>query len=1009
MRRAPFSFFVLAMLVATATPQVARALTASETKCQEAIGSEGARFAEQKHDAIVHCENQVAQGGSCNTSKRDQTIARAASRLSRQLGTKCKSVTLENLGFPGSCSDPDAGTFSVDNLVACITDSSELLVDQAVAVEYPDLHALSDGAAQCQSEIGSEAQNFVSRVLRARDRCLELQLKGRLSNSVDCRASVPPGTGDAGTDHRISQAVARLTDQLRRACTGITLEDLGFPGLCPSANPFTLDDLDACILGTHAAGIAALQAITYPFVGGPTPTPTESATATPTPESETPTPTETETPGEVETPTPTETETPGEVETPTPTETPGEVETPTPTETPGEVETPTPTETPGEVETPTPTETSTPEAATATPTETATPPPGATDTPTSTPTATVTATETTTPTSTLTATATVTVTATPTATFTPAQTATPTLTPPATATPTLTATATATPTVTATATLTATPTRTATPTVTTTPTITVTATQSGTPTVTATPTRTGTPTPTVTSTPALCGNGVLDPGEDCDLSAGATCANTSNTGTGFTCNSCQCACPAFVEFTGTSTLGILDTGWTGNGHDSTIVNNGTITVGVTGCAGSSRPCGVCTLAGPVDNLNAATYPSAPGPSKEINDHRCSNNTSVVCTNDTPCFSQCVGGTNDGNACTLASACPGGACAAAGTCEYQFGSYLPLAAGGVATCVGNQVNGSIVGTANVESGASATTATLISRVYSGPTQDAPCPKCLVGAVDSDTPNDGNRGGTCTAGQRSGKACDVNGTSPNASWQSTSLDCPPLIGGLIASLSIDLSNTTGTKTRTTTAANPLCRGPGWNTGTYHCQCDTCDTAAAEPCRADSDCPATHICGGKRCASGTNAGAPCAANSACPLSACTTPGAATAANQCDGGPGSGDCVADAGTPSPNDRICSSGPFETFCGPVETFRGCSSDGDCTFAGDTCSVGRFRDCFDNGVVNETVTATGVQSAPVNDQADPTLAALFCIGPTSSSSVNSAAGLPGLGRLELGGHAQGLP
>jgi hypothetical protein len=50
-----------------------------------------------------------------------------------------------------------------------------------------------------------------------------------------------------------------------------------------------------------------------------------------------------------------------------------------------------------------------------------------------------------------------------------------------------------------------------------------------------------------------------------------------------------------------------------------------------------------------------------------------------------------------------------------------------------------------------------------------------------------------------------------------------------------------------------------------------------------------------------------------------------------------------------------------------------------------------------------------VVSTPVNDASDPTLAALFCIGPTTSPSVNAAAGLPGLGRLELQGHAQGIP
>jgi len=45
----------------------------------------------------------------------------------------------------------------------------------------------------------------------------------------------------------------------------------------------------------------------------------------------------------------------------------------------------------------------------------------------------------------------------------------------------------------------------------------------------------------------------------------------------------------------------------------------------------------------------------------------------------------------------------------------------------------------------------------------------------------------------------------------------------------------------------------------------------------------------------------------------------------------------------------------------------------------------------------------------IDDVSNPTLASLFCIGPTTSGSVNSAAGLPGLGRLQLPGIAKGLP
>ncbi len=425
------------------------------------------------------------------------------------------------------------------------------------------------------------------------------------------------------------------------------------------------------------------------------------------------------------------------------------------------------------------------------------------------------------------------------------------------------------------------------------------------------------------------------------------------------------SCPTKLTFTGTSTNGVLDTGWTGNGHDSTVITNGTVTVSVSGCSGTAPSCGVCTYTGPVENDPTQN---------QLHSQRCLGDSSIVCTSD-------------------------GACGANAPCKFFFGSYLPLAAGGVSTCVGNVFNGGITGTANMQTGTSAGTASITSRVFTGPTISNPCPNCIGDA----TVNDGVKGGTCSSGLHSGAACDASGKSPNASFGTTSLDCPPLSGGAIANLPIDLSNTTGTKSRMLAASNPACRASGWTSG-FACQCDTCDNAAATPCSSNADC-GSGVCGGKRCISGANAGKACAAVSECPGSNCGVPGFATAPNQCDGGPGSNDCVADAGTPSPNDRICSSGPFDIFCTPTETFRGCTVNGDCPFPGDTCTGGKNRDCFDNGVVGEAVNATGHADPPSNHQSNPSLAALFCIGPTTSSSVNSAAGLPGLGRLELLGHA----
>jgi hypothetical protein len=291
---------------------------------------------------------------------------------------------------------------------------------------------------------------------------------------------------------------------------------------------------------------------------------------------------------------------------------------------------------------------------------------------------------------------------------------------------------------------------------------------------------------------------VWNVGEDCDPNGGTatSCQAVANTSAAFTCSpTCQCACPTFVKFTGVAgTIGVLDSGWTGQGHDATVISDGTVTVGVTSCAGTSRPCGVCNLLGPVDNLSADAG--------EINNHRCTGNTRTKCTTNADCS------------------------VATGTYEYYFGTYLPLAAGGVATCVGSQINGTITGTANVETGSAASSVQLISRVYTGPNPN-PCPRCVGDA----TPNDNARGGTCDAGTNVNLSCDVNGSSPNPYWGSTSLDCPPTGGAQVAALPINLTNSTGTETRTVSSANPNCRAPGFTS--FKCLCDTCNNAAATPC--------------------------------------------------------------------------------------------------------------------------------------------------------------------------------
>ncbi len=452
-------------------------------------------------------------------------------------------------------------------------------------------------------------------------------------------------------------------------------------------------------------------------------------------------------------------------------------------------------------------------------------------------------------------------------------------------------------------------------------------------------------------------------------------------------------CPAAIAVVGDAANARLDSGWTGLAHDSKIIDRGEATV-ATDCGGNARPCGVCNLTGPIANPDVNQGIS--------NNHRCTNNTAIECTDDTPCSARtCVGGTQDGQACTANTDCDSNLCPAAGTCAFFFGAPLPLAAGGVSTCVVNQIIGNITGTANIETGESASSTHLVSSVFLGPILEQPCPEC----VGDTTIADGQRDGTCNGGARDTLPCDAGGQSPEfLSHGTTSFDCPAVPGGKIGGLPISLSNTTSTQTLTLSSASPDCRSGGGK-----CFCDTCADVGAEPCTNNTDCPGGAVCGGLRCRGGANNGTACTtpgtSSGECPGGACSTPGQATQPNACDSG---STCVPDSAG-SLNGH-CSEGPFDTFCSPHETFRSCSSQADCPFAGDDCTLGQLRPCFlDNGEVGGSVSAFGQADVPVNGVSHPTLSSLFCIAPTSASSVNGAAGLPGLGRLSLPATAREVP
>jgi len=380
-------------------------------------------------------------------------------------------------------------------------------------------------------------------------------------------------------------------------------------------------------------------------------------------------------------------------------------------------------------------------------------------------------------------------------------------------------------------------------------------------------------------------------------------------------------CPDFVSVTGNGTNGgasptVLSVGSTGLGHGAGLPNG--FVGGVNLDCSADADCSTCSVTAACDNGNC----------------RCSNDPTIVC--GTPFVQDICGGGN--------------------TCDVFFGPPLALNAGGTFTCVVNQIQSELVGTADIGTGASSTDIDTAASVYITGTQSAPCPTC-----DSDpTANDGVAGGTCNGGQQDGGACDANFTSPT--FGDTSYDCQPLNGQAIATLTIGITVSPDDKSQ----GFDLACGTGDPAG---CPCRVCSGDPTIACNADSVCATA---GAGTCSS-------------------DGPGFPTVSNSCD------DLTCNAG------GVCNAGTVSFCDGFVDESGGgviaCSVDGDCTAlntecpGGDcgNCTLAEARACFNDPIVN-TAGQGGQDGAVLTSQ--------FCVPPTGTG-VDAGAGTPGAGDLSV--------
>lgn len=265
--------------------------------------------------------------------------------------------------------------------------------------------------------------------------------------------------------------------------------------------------------------------------------------------------------------------------------------------------------------------------------------------------------------------------------------------------------------------------------------------------------------------------------------------------------------------------------------------------------------------------------------------------------------------------------------------------------------------------------------VASQFYIGMSLSRACPLC----VGDDVAKDGVRNGSCSGGAADGSSCDASGTL--GEFGTTSLDCMPSPGALLAAHTYRLGLTSGTSALAASVADLSACADG------PCHCSVCSGDASIGCASDADCADA---GAGTCGADFGSFNP-------------------KQNACTGGPA--DCVAD----SAGNGTCNTGPIDRYCdGPMNTngrpFLPCADDNDCAAmdcngdgsltAGEcgTCSSEQNRSCF-----LPIVTAVGKP-----DVFRAAAVAVFCVPPAAGPTpgtllwyLTSAPGFPGPGRLRI--------
>ena len=257
----------IAFAVAAPTLHAQVVSNKDQRKCIETIAKNGAKYVTGRLKELSKCaDKNMKDTGGCDLVKRDAKLAKAETKLKEGIDKKCgdaskfglPDLTLQLLGFPGKCDDPNGAPFTNDELETCIfethRDAADALFDAQygsngldAALSFEDQGndaTTAKDLGKCQKEISKNAQKFVKTLLKEVQKCRNGLQAGKTSGFLptDCADNAV----EPKVKEKIDKTETKLRDKIASKCTDAMI---GLMDVCGGLGTEALTT--DCIVDTH--------------------------------------------------------------------------------------------------------------------------------------------------------------------------------------------------------------------------------------------------------------------------------------------------------------------------------------------------------------------------------------------------------------------------------------------------------------------------------------------------------------------------------------------------------------------------------------------------------------------------------------------------------------------------------------------------------------------------------------------------------------------------------------